>query len=454
MAVGDPAAAHATRLTLQERLQSEQSSLPAGRAVVYDIYMQARAIEATESVSFTSAYSQAFRETLNRLDDLDAYELEDWFIAPIEPLRETLQRALDQRRGTSSITLEEALELMRAWFAFDAYRSFDGLVRPLLAEDEREALRHRRGRDPRRERRDDRGGVGPPARRDRRRRAADAARVHARSIEPGCARGRGPRLRQRARACAHRGRPDSFARARRSSPTATTRAPSSTGSQRSRGATAASACRASGYGGFVAWSAAKRLPPALKAIATSDPMAPGIDVPSRNGIFLNSAYRWVYDILAPPDDEMANDDARWREHRRGLVPSGPPLSRVSDAAGPGQRDFSQLVESPELRPVLAEVAAVRRRVRERRHTGAHRHRATTRPAKPLRCTTSRSTIEHDANADHALLIGPFDSRSVEHGASSSVRELGSGRGGAHRPERRALRMVRACARRGGAAGAS
>ena len=34
-----------------------------------------------------------------------------------------------------------------------------------------------------------------------------------------------------------------------------------------------------GYGGFVAWSAAKRPPAALKAIATSDPMAPGIDVP-------------------------------------------------------------------------------------------------------------------------------------------------------------------------------
>ena len=34
-----------------------------------------------------------------------------------------------------------------------------------------------------------------------------------------------------------------------------------------------------GYGGFVAWSAAKRLPAALKAMVTSDPMAPGIDLP-------------------------------------------------------------------------------------------------------------------------------------------------------------------------------
>ena len=33
-------------------------------------------------------------------------------------------------------------------------------------------------------------------------------------------------------------------------------------------------------------------------------------------------------------------------------------------------------------------------------------------------------VSQDANADHALLIGPFDSPAVEHGASASVRELG------------------------------
>ena len=208
MAVGDPAAARTSRLTLQERLQSQQSSLPAGRAVVYDIYVQARAIEATEGVAFASAYEQAFRETLNRLDDLQAYELEDWFMAPIEPLRETLQYALDQRRETSSITLEEAVELTRAWFAFDAYSSVDGLARPLLAEDEERRYVVEEVAIPVGERRYDRGGIGPSARRHRCRLAADAARVHARSIEPRRARGRGPRLRQRARAVANRGRPE------------------------------------------------------------------------------------------------------------------------------------------------------------------------------------------------------------------------------------------------------
>ena len=48
-----------------------------------------------------------------------------------------------------------------------------------------------------------------------------------------------------------------------------------------------------GYSGFVAWAAAKRLPPQLKAIATSDAMAPGVDFPMDRGIGLNAAYCWV-----------------------------------------------------------------------------------------------------------------------------------------------------------------
>ncbi len=126
MAVGDPAAAHATRLSLQERLQSEQGGSAGPVAPWFTTSTRKRGRPKSErgAFAFPSAYCQAFRDTLNGFDDLDAYELEDWFITPIEPLREDLQRALDQRRGKSSIALEEALDLVRAWFAFDAYRQF------------------------------------------------------------------------------------------------------------------------------------------------------------------------------------------------------------------------------------------------------------------------------------------------------------------------------------------
>jgi len=45
------------------------------------------------------------------------------------------------------------------------------------------------------------------------------------------------------------------------------------------------------YSGFTQWAAAKRLPPALKAIAASATIAPGIDLPREGNIYHNAAYR-------------------------------------------------------------------------------------------------------------------------------------------------------------------
>jgi len=125
MVAGEPAAAHATRLSLQKRRESEQRA-PPSRAVVYNIYTQARAIEAAQRVPFTSAYAKAFRDTLNRLDDLRAYKLEDEFTKSIEPLQKTFQRALDQRRGKSSITRST---VQRPPFLLLATRRFSRTVR-------------------------------------------------------------------------------------------------------------------------------------------------------------------------------------------------------------------------------------------------------------------------------------------------------------------------------------
>ena len=296
---------------------------------------------------------------MNRLDDLDAYELEDWFSTPTEPLRERLQRELDQRRGKNSIELKEAVDLVQAWFAFEAYRSFGSQVEPLLVEDK--------------ERRYILEEIAIPVSQDAtiaaalvRPRSATAVRELPTLLEFTL-----DRSSRDAREAAAHGYASVLALSRiAGDPTSRPRAPFESEGSDARAAIEWIAkqswsngrvgMQGHGYGGFVAWSAAKRLPPALRAIATSDPMAPGIDVPSPNGIFQNSAYRWVYEILASPDDEVANDDARWRGIDEDWYRAGRTLSRVSDAAGPRQHDFPKLVESPKLRQVLAEVAAVRR----------------------------------------------------------------------------------------------
>jgi hypothetical protein len=421
MAISDPTSAHATRRTLRERLQNEQSAAPEGRAVVYDIYTQARAIEATESVSFTSAYAQAFRETLNGLDDLAAYELENWFIAPIEPLRQTLQGALDQQRGESSVALEEALDLVRAWFAFEAYRSSGGVVRPLLEEDidRRYVIEE----------------VAIPV--------AEGATIAAALVRPRSATGVRElptlleftldRASRDAREAAAHGYASVLALARIAGDAALRpRAPFESEGDDARTAIEwiAQQSWSDGrvgmqgfrYGGFVAWSAAKRLPTALQAIATSDPMAPGIDMPNPNGIFQNSAYRWAYDILAPPDDEVANDDARWRSIDEDWYRTGRRYRDLPTLPGRARAIFRSWLNHPSYDrfwqkwlPFGAEFAAVDIPVLT--VTGYYSDGET----GALHYFTEHH--RHDANADHALLIGPFDSRSVEHGASSRVREL-------------------------------
>jgi putative CocE/NonD family hydrolase len=422
MVVGDPAAALRTRRTLAERLQSEQdAALPAGRVVVNDIYVHARAIEATESVSFTGAYSQAFQERLNRLDDHVAYGLEDWFTAPIEPLQETLQRTLDEQRGKSTITLEAALELVQAWFAFEAYRSFSAIVRPLLDEDNGRRYVFEEITIP----------------------VSAGATVAAALVRPRAATAAGAlptlleftldRSRHDAREAAAHGFASVLALSRiAGEPTSRPRAPFESEGDDARAvinwiadqswSDGRVGMQGVGYGGFVAWSAAKRLPAALRAIATSDPMAPGIDMPNRNRIFLNSAYRWVYEILAPPDDALASDDAYWRSIDEDWYRSGRQYRDFPTLPGRASTIFRSWLNHPSYDrfwqkwlPFGEEFARVDIPVLT--ITGYYS------AAETAALYYFTQHHEHDARADHALLIGPFDERGVENGASSSVRDL-------------------------------
>jgi putative CocE/NonD family hydrolase len=430
MAVGDPAAARATRASLRERLQSEQGTA-AGQPIVYDIYTQARALEATEQIPFETAYAQAFRETLDSLDDLAAYDLEDWFVEPIEPLQEMLQRALDARRGKTSIDLEEALDLVRAWFGFDAYRSFGGLVRPLLAED----------RDKRYVIDDD---VAIPVAKDatiaatliRPRATAKTANV-ADAADAATL----PTLLEFTLDKSSRDPRETAAHGYASvlvlpriagDPNVRPHAPFEADGDDARAVIAWIAkqpwsdgrvgMQGEGYGGFVAWSAAKRRPAALQAIATSDPMAPGIDVPMANGIFSNSAYRWVYDLLETPEAVAANDADRWRSLDEEWFRSGGWYRGFPSLPGPASAVFRSWLNHPsydrfwqkwlpfgdEFSHIGIPVLTI---------TGYYSGGETA----SLYYFTEHH--RHDANADHTLLIGPFGERTDEQGTASSVRGL-------------------------------
>jgi len=421
MVIGNPTAAETTRATLRERVASEESSPSPGRALVFDVYTRARAIEAAENVPFATAYERAFRETFGSLDDLAAYQHEDWFVAPIEPLRSAVQRALDRQRGTSSIALDDALALVQAWFAFEAYRSFGALVRPLLAKDKdaRYAVET----------------VAIPV--------APGAMVEAALVLPRKGAESGPlpalleltldRSSRDAHEAAAHGYASVLALARiAGDPAFRPRAPFETDGDDARAIIDWIAAQAWSdgnvgmqgfrYGGFAAWSAAKRSPPALKAIATSDPLAPGIDVPNVNRIFMNSSYRWVYELLAPPDDALVGDDARWRSFDEEWYRSGRRYRDFPPLPGRARAIFRSWVNHPSYDrfwqkwlPFREELASIGIPVLT--VTGYYS------PGETAALFYFTQHHRYHANADHALLIGPFDERTIEQGATAELRGL-------------------------------
>jgi putative CocE/NonD family hydrolase len=417
MVAGDPVSAFATRQSLQERRRNVNGGRPVGRALVYDIYARARAIESQVRTPFGNAYAQAFRDAVNRVEDLDAHVLEHQLTTPLQPLQEGLQRSLDQRRGKTNIALNDALDLVWAWFAFEAYRSFSAVVRPLVvAEDRRRYVTDEDVEIP----------------------VSKTARVMATIVRPRITAGKLPAIlefvldtdtRDPLESAAH-GYVSVVARIRGLRDKSDPLTPFETEGDDARAAIEWMAKQewsngrvgllGSNYGGYVAWAATKRVPPALKAIVTSDPIAPGIDVPMMGGIFVNPSYRWLYSVTAPPDDKLLGDDARWHALDEDWYKNGRRYREFPTLPGRASTIFRGWLNHPsydrywqKMLPFREEFA--RLNIPVLTVTGYYSSGA----AASLYYFTQHH--QHNARANHALLIGPYDDQAVEHGPGPSLR---------------------------------
>ena len=87
------------------------TSHPIGQRVVFDIYARAKAMEAQNKFTFAQAFTSAYRESMHRLDDHDAFAATRWLGESPAAYQEALQRSFDQQRARDSIEQEEAVEL-------------------------------------------------------------------------------------------------------------------------------------------------------------------------------------------------------------------------------------------------------------------------------------------------------------------------------------------------------
>jgi putative CocE/NonD family hydrolase len=419
MVAGNYSAADVSRQSLRDRRRRADLRRPVGHGVIFDIYAYAKAIETENRVSFQDAFTRAYHEVIPSLNDLDTYLVMGWFAhAPVES-RDALQRAFDQLRPKDSITDVEAMQLVWAYLSFDAYRQFGPLAGTLDAEDDQ-----RRYVTETVDAINSRGGVSLAALVIRPRNAAKPL--------PALLEFTLGESQNYAKECAARGYVGVVAYARGTSDSPRRVVPFQNDGDDARAVIEWIAKQSwsdgrvgmygEGYSGFASWAAARQAPPALKAIATAAPSAPGVDFPMRGGIFRNSAFRWLLGAnhSDPSIDNTAKDDAVWRA-----------LDQKWYTSGERYRDLGRLSGTPN--PIF---------IRWLNHPSYDRYWQKMIPYKkqfasvsiPVLTTTGyfagsepgalyyfTQHLRYNPHADHTLIIGPYDDSALRHGPPPDVR---------------------------------
>jgi uncharacterized protein len=336
--------AYSAQLELRQLRGGSVQRPPADPALVYDLFAHAKSLQAQYRLPFAQAFDLAFWETLPVFDNLDAFRVESWLKLPAASYAQALQGSFDRLRSRDRISQSVALGLIWQYLAFDAYRSFGPIAPGLISldEDRRYIIQDDVAIDTR-------GRIKVLALLVRPRSSSGLLTTLLEyRIAPG-----GYEEAIQAAAYGFAGMV-AFTPRVRVGRRSWQVVPFNDEGERAHEVIAWIAKQpwsdaqvgmyGDGYSGFVAWAAAKRLPRELKAIATADAMAPGVDFPMEGGIYLNRSYCWLQRIESERDqsaggsavgDSMAPiRSANTAGAPAGAVASGAPAASATQAPAP------------------------------------------------------------------------------------------------------------------------
>lgn len=417
LVAGTYPAADDTRRMLRERRRAQAATGAVERALLYDVYARARSLQAREQIAFDQAFTRSFRELVPTLADREADALTAWIETPASRFEEAVQREFDRLRTKQRIALVEAVDLVWKYLAFDAHRSFRPIARALEVEDAQRRYiteENLRLRLP--------GGIQIRAQLVRpRNQSQPLPTLLAFTLDPAEGDALGAAAHGYVGVVAY-SRAGRGARWQQIEPF------------RRDGADARAVVRwitqqawsdgrvglyGEGYSGFAAWAALKQPLAAIKAIATASPMAPGIDFPAPGRIFHNDAYRWAQahaptpgarpgpSAVAPAllDESWYRSGLAYRElDRRFATPnhvfrtwlSHPSFDRYWQKAQPFGKEFARIGI-----PVLTIAGSYAG------DAGALHY--------------FREHLRHRPDADHSLLLGPYDANALRAGPAPVLR---------------------------------
>lgn len=314
----------------------------------YEIFSNAKLLQAAANISFEDAFKQSFREAFGKLDDKTSFRVSGAFNYDLTRGQNELRKLLDPLKDKNGIELKDALALAQTYQPYQVYKSILPLTEPLLLEDD-----------------------------NRRYIIQDDVLIKTRegaTLSAFVVRKRGlnaPQptalvfniytnlsLRQAKQSAAY-GYVGVTAetRGKRNSPDPIepyehevddtydvidwiSKQPWSDGRVGMYG---------SSYGGYTAWAATKKkLHPALKTIAPAAAFLPGLGLPMENNVFLNANYAWAFYVTNNKllDEKTYFDTQRWRSLQWNWYQSGRPYREIDKVDGTPNKYLQRSLEHP------------------------------------------------------------------------------------------------------------
>lgn len=176
------------------------------------------------------------------------------------------------------------------------------------------------------------------------------------------------------------------------------------------------------YSGFAQWAATKNLNPALKTIVPYVAAIPGLGLPMENNIFLLANYQWPFYVTNNKytDDAVNDDGARWRTMRMKWWESGLPYNKVDSLDGTANPWFQKWLQHPDydgywqsMVPFKEEFAKINIPILS--ITGYYDD------GQVSALEYLREHYKYRPNAEHYLIIGPYDHFGAQKGGNAFLR---------------------------------
>ncbi|MCI0607404.1 CocE/NonD family hydrolase [bacterium] len=126
----------ATIRSLREVFKVKDPSHANMANMVYEIFCSTRVTQTAKNISFEDAFQQSFRNAYSKLNDTDAYRVSWSFGYNLARAQNALQQSLENLKDRDSIDLNEALQLVQQYQPYQVYKLLSPLTSALIKEDE------------------------------------------------------------------------------------------------------------------------------------------------------------------------------------------------------------------------------------------------------------------------------------------------------------------------------